>query len=390
MHIHKKTRQQPCKTLNSKTKMSSVINMSELLIKLSTSNHNNSFRMQGKVKSTSKLFASSLLITKNMEKVQCTKEDQKKKMQNNDRIVASVLEMNQKFTINIHKSTLVSYADDFWLVINNSSISSYQISAGDILKIGKKCYRINKIKGIMQSQQLLQDKLEATQIRYGGLGKVPRSPLEINGITREAEHYCRICFEAEEENDNYFICPCLCSGSMGYIHTKCFFQWILSKITIEIYENCQIVTFDPLCCESCKHLIPDMVKIGNKSRHIFSELKPDGRYMMLELSRMASHIQRKLLIISLENTESFQISSTGKVLFGNDMRGSGFFKIVDNQIHLMNNTGDFKTMVLAKKSIMLDQQQNLSFNIGTSLVEFSFKQKFTFSRCFCIGSKTNK
>eukprot|EP00960_Hanusia_phi_P045959 757529-Hanusia_phi.AAC.1 len=42
------------------------------------------------------------------------------------------------------------------------------------------------------------------------------------------QHYCRICFDHEDNEDNRLISPCNCTGSQKYIHTKCLKTWQFS------------------------------------------------------------------------------------------------------------------------------------------------------------------
>ena len=37
---------------------------------------------------------------------------------------------------------------------------------------------------------------------------------------------CRICYLEEETDSNPLIQPCLCSGSLKYIHLDCLKKWI--------------------------------------------------------------------------------------------------------------------------------------------------------------------
>ena len=39
---------------------------------------------------------------------------------------------------------------------------------------------------------------------------------------------CRICYDQEKEN-NSFIHPCRCSGSVKYVHVECMKTWLLSS-----------------------------------------------------------------------------------------------------------------------------------------------------------------
>ena len=45
----------------------------------------------------------------------------------------------------------------------------------------------------------------------------------------ESGKACRICLDDTQEEDNPFIIPCKCSGSMRFIHLKCLREWLDSK-----------------------------------------------------------------------------------------------------------------------------------------------------------------
>ena len=66
--------------------------------------------------------------------------------------------------------------------------------------------------------------------------------------------------EGEKETpdeDNPFINPCLCSGTMKYIHVKCLQFWLASKITTKkASEVCKTLTWNNLECELCKFEFP--------------------------------------------------------------------------------------------------------------------------------------
>lgn len=41
----------------------------------------------------------------------------------------------------------------------------------------------------------------------------------------ESGRACRICLDEGETEDNPFITPCKCSGSMKFIHLECLREW---------------------------------------------------------------------------------------------------------------------------------------------------------------------
>ena len=45
---------------------------------------------------------------------------------------------------------------------------------------------------------------------------------------------CRICYGENSNDENPLICPCICKGSMKYIHYECLKNWLNSKIEEEM------------------------------------------------------------------------------------------------------------------------------------------------------------
>jgi E3 ubiquitin-protein ligase MARCH6 len=53
---------------------------------------------------------------------------------------------------------------------------------------------------------------------------------------------CRICYEQEINPEDKLVTPCLCQGSIKYIHNNCVKNWILNQGII--YEpKCEICKF---------------------------------------------------------------------------------------------------------------------------------------------------
>ena len=48
---------------------------------------------------------------------------------------------------------------------------------------------------------------------------------------------CRICYGENNNNENPLICPCICKGSMKYIHYLCLRNWLNSKIEEELSDE---------------------------------------------------------------------------------------------------------------------------------------------------------
>lgn len=63
------------------------------------------------------------------------------------------------------------------------------------------------------------------------------------------------------EEDNPFLNPCRCSGTMKYIHVKCLQFWLASKIQVkQTSENCKTLNWKNIECELCKFEFPSKDK----------------------------------------------------------------------------------------------------------------------------------
>ena len=59
------------------------------------------------------------------------------------------------------------------------------------------------------------------------------------------------------EDDNPFINPCKCSGTMKFIHLKCLQFWLASKIQIKQSSDCcKSLSWKNIECELCKFEFP--------------------------------------------------------------------------------------------------------------------------------------
>lgn len=54
---------------------------------------------------------------------------------------------------------------------------------------------------------------------------------------------CRFCLESEVTRENPLISPCLCRGSVAYIHVYCLKRWVFNDGTLDPYR---------LLCSICK------------------------------------------------------------------------------------------------------------------------------------------
>jgi hypothetical protein len=91
-----------------------------------------------------------------------------------------------------------------------------------------------------------------------------KSGLAINNYVDESNSekrlVCKICYGSTEDEENKLINPCLCEGTMRYVHQSCLKQWIINKS--QEYD-------EKIKCEICQALFNFKLKI----KHVFSRQK---------------------------------------------------------------------------------------------------------------------
>ena len=69
---------------------------------------------------------------------------------------------------------------------------------------------------------------------------------------------------------------------MKYIHLSCLKQLIQSKITSKTSESVKIHSSKSLECDMYKTLLPEKIKIRNKTYHVIDFHKPKSNYLIFE------------------------------------------------------------------------------------------------------------
>lgn len=75
---------------------------------------------------------------------------------------------------------------------------------------------------------------------------------------------CRICLSDQCSSDDPFISPCLCHGSLLYVHLSCLQHWVKTKLSTLESPNVISINWKNLNCELCKAHLPFSVKHAGK------------------------------------------------------------------------------------------------------------------------------
>ena len=106
----------------------------------------------------------------------------------------------------------------------------------------------------------------------------------------------------EEEEDNPLVQPCICSGSMKFIHLSCLKQWISTRSCIKLdkTEDCAIFLIKPVECELCKTKYPDYIKHEGILLPLLDFGEEYESYLTLESLTLDKQKNKFIYVISLE------------------------------------------------------------------------------------------
>ena len=212
----------------------------------------------------------------------------------------------------------------------NSKLNRYKLNPGDIVKIGRITLRIRDINFSSKKQNNFTPKDLSdsdSNLKDMNILKTDGAPLNntIDGnqknTTNANKDYlklnekkspnnkniknkdiftkiekknitCRICYVEEEDPENPLIQPCICSGSMKYIHLSCLKHWISTRSCelIDKTDNCCVYIIKEVECELCKTKFPDIINYEGKLYPLLDFSNTFKDYLTLESLTLDKHI----------------------------------------------------------------------------------------------------
>ena len=203
---------------------------------------------------------------------------------------------------------------------------------------------------------------------------------------------CRICYQDDETEENPLIQPCICSGTMKYIHYECLKQWISTQSCIKISNNelCSIFIIKQIECELCKSKFPDYIKHHGKLFEIIDFHSYYKKYIVIESLILDKKNNKFLYVANLENQNINLKLGRGKdsdlLLTDVSVSRVHCFLIKEkNKIFLEDNNSKFGTLILTQCP-QIDLCENLPLNIQVGRTYFNIlvkMKKSFFSCCNC-------
>ena len=207
---------------------------------------------------------------------------------------------------------------------------------------------------------------------------------------------CRICYLEEENDKDPLVQPCICSGSMKFIHLSCLKQWIGTRscIRLDKTEDCSIFLIKPVECELCKTKFPDYIKHEGILYPLLDFKMEFQSYLTLESLTLDKQKNKFIYAISLEKSRKIKVGrghESNVVLSDISVSRIHCYMAVENKnVFLEDNDSKFGTLVLVQTpSIKIVDDLPLYIQIGRTFFECKIQKPFKLFNCCDAEEKNN-
>ena len=315
------------------------------------------------------------------------------KKEDNYSLILNDYKLNEENNIDSPNST--------WFLLRKSFLSDkmndYPLKEGDILRIGRITLKIKKIifkknksKDKDKESVSVGTNLQEVQVKTKGTSEKVESRYKI----------CRICYSEEESEDNPLIQPCICSGSMKFIHLECLRHWLRTSIfeLIENTSNCCIYLYKTPECELCKTRYPDFIRHKGKLFEIIHLQSNFDSYLLVETITHDKNQHKYLYSVSLDQLDDCITIGRGHDcnLLLTDISVSRWHCYINidkktKNLTIKDNNSKFGTLILVKNKIMnLCLELKLSIQVGRTYLEILMKEPSSFFSCCGVSEVKNQ
>ena len=213
---------------------------------------------------------------------------------------------------------------------------------------------------------------------------------------------CRICFGENDKDDseNPLISPCICNGSMKYIHYKCLRNWLDSKIdssplsSIELKDNIGMCyCTDIFVCELCKTKFPDYINFNGKLFNLTFYKTEFEKFLIFQSIQIDSNNKSFIHILSFYKRNKLSIgrSNDCDILFPEHSisRHHCFihYDKKSERLFLEDNSSRYGSLILIQNPFLL-MINKLSLNIQKNKTYIKIKLSIPFGLFSCCSIST--
>eukprot|EP00929_Paragymnodinium_shiwhaense_P013961 TRINITY_DN121816_c0_g1_i1.p1 TRINITY_DN121816_c0_g1~~TRINITY_DN121816_c0_g1_i1.p1 ORF type:complete len:458 (+),score=45.76 TRINITY_DN121816_c0_g1_i1:164-1537(+) len=257
-----------------------------------------------------------------------------------------------------------------WLVVRDLQNQSHRLMEGDTIKLGRFKFRVRQM--VASSCGGAQPEL---RLDDGEKSICVANPPVQEGHDLSCKS-CRICLLEGPADDDPLLAPCICKGSIEYVHLGCLRHWIKGRLNLsEASASCYY--FRPLTCELCKAVYPSYVQSGSDRSPLVEVPHTQAPFIVLEnMVPQAQHARHGLHVISLSEKElklGRGHESDVRIADVSISRCHAIIRFERGQFLLQDNNSKFGTLVALKKPRQLEPGSPISIQMGRTVLNFKLK-----------------
>jgi hypothetical protein len=265
-----------------------------------------------------------------------------------------------------------------WLVVRNlkrpvattqedgsqASSAGHVLQEEDVFKLGRSRFQVRQI---------------ITKVNPEGTRQLGETSSSCNACKPEAtaneagKPLCRICLMDGVEDDDVFLKPCGCKGSIQSVHMSCLKYWIGSRMNAVRPDGS--FYYQPMHCELCKVAYPFRVRMESGELMDLQEL-PNLEPPFVVL---ASLKDRGLHFLSLADGKVVKLGRSHDCqLRINDVsisRCQATIRYENGHVILEDNNSKFGTLVMLREPCSLKPGCTTTIQSGRTIISFKAKQK---------------
>ena len=304
-------------------------------------------------------------------------------------------------------------------------MNRYKLNPGEVIKIGRITMRIRDIKFKKNNNKKIEEKkignnkekikeidnkkmtrLETTEIKINNnnineehtkKAMKKRTQKEIFSKLEKKKKVCRICYIEEDLIDeNPLVQPCICTGSLKFIHLKCLRKWVSTRscVKIDTSSECSIFLIKPVECELCKTKFPDFIKYENRLLPVIDFSQEYDNYLTMESLTLDRQNNKFIYAISLDKDRKIKIGRghEARVLLSDISvsRVHCIMTVENNQVFIEDNDSKFGTLILVQTpNIIISENLPLYIQVGRTFFECKLVKPFKLFNCCEAEEKNN-
>ena len=303
---------------------------------------------------------------------------------------------NKKNT-SINKYATEAKRENFFKATNNKNINR-SVILNQKLNLTKSSIDLNDLNDQEKFNQKRISKKHRTEKNPKKPNKKLNLELEIKSLKNKI---CRICL-CEESNPekNPLICPCICKGSMKYIHYLCLKNWLnlkveaeLGPINIEAEKPTITYNTNNIFCELCKTKLPDYVKHNGKLYNVTFYKPKYEQFIVLESIRDDNRRTKFIHIIPLNEFQMHRIGRLNNCDLS--LPDSSISRVhcclyIENSQLVLENNSKYGTKVLVQnQKIKLQENYPLCIETQNTYLKIYLDKPFKLFGCCGASTKSN-